>query len=65
MDTPDAQRSGTLDDIRTAFLLGWSLVELKSRVLISIPISLGPLGRIEGLLKSTFVSLLECICLLI
>ena len=35
MSTSDTHPTTTLDDIRTAFLLGWSIVELKSRVLIA------------------------------
>ena len=35
MSTPSAPTTTTLENIRAAFLLGWSVVELKSRILIN------------------------------
>ncbi len=35
MNTPGAPTTTTLENIRAAFLLGWSVVELKSRILIN------------------------------
>jgi hypothetical protein len=35
MSTPRASTTTTLENIRGAFLLGWSVVELKSRILIN------------------------------
>jgi hypothetical protein len=35
MSTPGASTTTTLENIRAAFLLGWSVVELKSRILIN------------------------------
>ncbi|HZT98206.1 MAG TPA: hypothetical protein VFA10_01020 [Ktedonobacteraceae bacterium] len=35
MSTPEASTTTTLENIRAAFLLGWSVIELKSRILIN------------------------------